>query len=163
MYPYVPEPEPEQQWICEAAATCKFKISDTHCEPHYHLPGCKNSCHGYVCIPIPIEPKPAIKPSGIKIKYDKIIPASGIKSVKIKSITGVLTIDKLPVEYFKNDYFYWEIGDFPPFISMHKSIDTPLSLAVGKIMEYKDFQKAIQFMDACGDRLHEINQRLFTN
>jgi len=92
----------------------------------------------------------------IKIKTEKVVER-GIAKRKILAIEGVIPHDELPSKYLETY----------PFAYMAQRTDS-LALLTGGL-EYSDiegtmeevkFQKSLEVLKVCGERLHEINQKI---
>ncbi len=82
----------------------------------------------------------------IKIKTTKIVDKDGTEGRTIDSIEGVLSFEQLPGEYI----------DFRNLPSGWGGCD----MYIGKFISEKTFQENLKSIKLCGDKLHEINQKI---
>jgi len=88
----------------------------------------------------------------IKIKTEKIVER-GVAKRKILAIEGVIPHDELPAEYLL----------LFPYSYMDRQILRIWGcgcLNVDGVMEEVEFQKSLNGLKICGERLHSINQKI---
>jgi len=89
----------------------------------------------------------------IKIKTEKVVER-GIAKRKILAIEGVIPYDELPNEYLGGH----------PYAYMHQKPVLVLYGAgcanISDTMEEVEFQKSLNGLKTCGERLHSINQKI---
>jgi len=91
----------------------------------------------------------------IKIKTEKVVE-KGIAKRKILAIEGVIPYDELPNEYLQTH----------PYAFLQHYTDGQILLRgcgcanISDTMEEVEFQKSLNGLKICGERLHEINQKI---
>ena len=92
----------------------------------------------------------------IKIKTEKVVE-KGIAKRKILAIEGVIPYDELPVKYLQTyPYAYTHQGMTRP----HIQISGCGCANISGVMEEVEFQKALEGLKICGERLHGLNQEI---
>lgn len=89
----------------------------------------------------------------IKIVAEKVI-VRGIKCVMVTSI-DMLTVNELPEEYTQKEPSCWKLSG-----SVIHRRGWGQFMFVGELCNREDFDKKIEFIHECGDRLKTINDRL---
>ena len=92
----------------------------------------------------------------IKIKTEKVVE-KGIAKRKILAIEGVIPYDELPTEYLQAY----------PYAYLQQYTDRQILLIGGArcadirdTMEEVAFQESLNGLKTCGEKLHEINQKI---
>jgi len=92
----------------------------------------------------------------IKIRTEKIVE-KGIAKRKILAIEGVIPYDELPTEYLQAS----------PYAFLQQYTDRQILIMgvvgcadISDTMEEVEFQKSLNGLKVCGERLHEINQKI---
>ena len=94
----------------------------------------------------------------MKIKTVKIIPADGVESRKIISFEGVLELSALPERYrLENPCFFKEAYEE---VIILLDFNTREEITPGKIIPESKFQQMVSTMRECGNRLHEVNEKI---
>jgi len=92
----------------------------------------------------------------IKIKTEKVVE-KGIAKRKILAIEGVIPHDELPLEYLQTH---------PYAFLQHYTDGQILHMGgcgcadIDGVMEEVEFQKSLDGLGTCGERLHSINQKI---
>jgi len=94
----------------------------------------------------------------IKIQTEKVVNKDGIACRRIISIEGVIEYHKLPEEYTSGYHFRSAHGNNIDF--GYRPDGGSRDMEVGGTYTETHFQRSIESMKECGQRLHQINQRI---
>ena len=97
----------------------------------------------------------------IEITTEKVI-VRGVPHRRIKNVVA-LEREQLPTNYLENGWRCYMVRDSPwPYLRiMMPSYETACEhLTIGNVYKEEWFQKLLQMVKQCGDRLHEINKEI---